>query len=369
MVLCPATPGDRRGGKPVSADERTDVDLLALIARGVIELTSVDRSSTFRLPYPSSLQLALDGVVLLGLTHEQPVPAGVPELLLWCRERGPSGWPLALPSGFLTDDARLIDPAAGEPTRTCAELASLGPCGALEQEAETRLAELADACGTVERFALCRDFLIRRPIILRFDPMEMLQPTVAQTWKLVKDLYAPVPDAFTIDGLVHRCKSCLLLAKPVTTAGPWCEGGCPRGDREFESSHQLGHALALPFGLRLFLALPGRTEHTVRSHLTSQAQLLPLGLGVHRAVGHDGTLHAFQVHNREQPVPAALRAADVAARLGGPLDVVVPDELVAYPGYRQDFDRALPAGARVRLLSASEFTTPEPTVRARSNHA
>ncbi|MER7799685.1 hypothetical protein ABTX71_05075 [Streptomyces parvulus] len=369
MVLCPAAAGARSGDKPVSGDERTDVDLLTEVARGVIELTSVDRSSTFRLPYPLSLQLALDRVVLLGLMHGQPVPVGVPELLLWCRERGPSGWPLALPSGFLTDDARLIDPAAGEPTRTCAELASLGPRGALEQEAETRLAELADACGTVERFALCRDFLIRRPIILRFDPMEMLQPAVAQTWKLVKDLYAPVPDRFTIDGLVHRCKGCLLLAKPVTTAGPWCEGGCPLGDREFESSHQPGHALALPFGLRLFLALPGSTEHTVRSRFTSQAQLLPLGLGVHRVVGHDGTLRTFQVYNRRQPVPAALRAADVAARLGGPLDVVVPDELVAYPGYRQDFDRALPVGARVRLLSVSEFTTPEPTVRARRNHA
>ncbi len=335
----------------------------------MIELTSVDRSSAFRLPYPASLQLALDRVVLVGLTHGQPVPLGVPELLSWCRERGLSEWPMTLPSGFFTDDARLIDPAAREPTLTCAELASHGPRGMLEQEAETLLAELADTCGTVERFGLCRDFLIKRPVIFRFDPMEMLQPTVAQTWKLVKDLYGPLPDRFPIDGLVHRCKSCLLLAKPVTRAGPWCEGGCPPGDREFESSQQLGHALALPFGLRLFLALPGRTEHTVRSRLASQAQLLPLGLGVHRVVGHDGTLLTFQVHDREQPAPAALRAADVAARLGGPLDVVVPDKLAARPGYRQDFDRAMPADARVRLMSASEFTTPKPTGRARRNHA
>jgi hypothetical protein len=353
----------------MTEDERTDVDLLATVARGVIELTSVARSSEFRLPYPPSVQLALDRVVLAGLRQGLPVPLGVPELMSWCRERGPEEWPLALPSGFLTADARLIHPAASEPTRTCAELASLGSDGVLEQEAETLLSSLADTCGIVEQFAVCRDFLIRRPVILRFDPMELMQPAVAQTWRLVKELYAPVPDRFPADGQVLRCTGCLLLAKSVTVDGPWCEGGCPSGDRELESSHRPGQALALPLALRLFLALPGRTEQAVRSRLKEQARLLPLGLGVHRVTSQDGALRAFQVHDREQPVLAALRAAEVAARLGGPLDVVVPDGLAARHGYRQVFDRALPVGAPVRLLSASELTAPELSGRVRRSHA
>jgi hypothetical protein len=357
------------GDGPVIEDERTDVDLLVAVARSVIELISVARSSAFRLPYPPNVQLALDRVVLAGLIHGLPVPTGVPELMSWCRERGLEEWPLALPTGFLTADVCLIHSAAGEPTRTCAELASFGPHGGPEQEAETLLAGLADTCGTVERFAACRDFLIRRPVILRFDPVELLQPAVAQSWKLVKELYGPVPDRFPADGLVHRCTGCGLLAKFATADAPWCEGGCSAMGRKLETSHHPGQALALPFALRLFLALPGRTELAVRSRLPEGAGLVSLSLGVHRITRGDRTLPDFQAQDREQPLPAALRAAEIAVRLGGPLDIVVPDELAARPGYRQGFDRGLPADARVRLLSASEFTAPEQTGRMRRTHA
>ncbi|MEU8549025.1 hypothetical protein AB0C81_18930 [Streptomyces roseoverticillatus] len=351
-------------------DSWAGVDLLAAVARGVIELASTDRSSAFRLPYPPSLQLALDQVVAAGLMQGLPVPVGVPGMLSWCRESALVEWPVTLPSGFLTGDARLIHPAAGEPTRTCAELASLGREDALEQKAEALLAGLAGACGMVERFAVCRDFLISRPVILRFDPVELLQPRVAQTWKLVKELYSPVPDRFLSEGLVYRCTGCLLLAKLTTEDGPWCEGDCPLRDRVLEPSHQPEKTLVLPLALRLLLALPGRTEQAIRSQFAEQAELIPLGLGVHRVTGDDGVPRAFQVHAPEQPVPAALRAAGTAARLaGGSLDIVVPDRLVERPGYRQAFDRAVPADARVRLVSVSQFTAPQPTGRPRRMHA
>ncbi|MEV8389812.1 MULTISPECIES: hypothetical protein [unclassified Streptomyces] len=349
--------------------KRTDLDLLIAVARGVIELTSIARSATFRLPYPPGMQLALDRMVLLAMIRGRPVPAGVPDLMSWCRERGPQEWGLELPGGFLTAGARLIHPTAGEPTRTCAELASLGPHGGPEQEAETLLAGLAGTCGTVERFAACRDFLIRRPVMLRPDPMELLRPTVAQTWNLVKGLYGPVPDRFPADRLVYCCTGCGLLAKAVTAGGPWCEGGCPPGDRKLEISHEPQSAVALPFALRLFLALPGRIEQAVRSRLTDQAELLPSGSGVHRLVGQDGTLRTFQVHDREQPGPAALRAAEVADVLDGPLDIVVADSVAARPGYRRHFERALPADTRVRLLAVSDFIAPGPAGPTRRNHA
>ncbi|GHH85828.1 hypothetical protein GCM10018793_55280 [Streptomyces sulfonofaciens] len=352
----------------MTEDERSNIDLLATLARGVIELSSLARSSAFRLPYPPSLQLALDRVVLAGLTRGRPVPAGVPELLAWCREPGLVGWPLTMPSGYLTGDAGLIHPVTDEPTRTCAELASLGPYGVLEQEAEALLGTLADACGSTERFATCRDFLMCRPVILQFDPLELLRPATAQTWRLVKELYAPVPDRFQVDELVYRCKGCLLLARSQTADGSWCEGDCSPEARALESSHRPRQVMALPFALRLFLALPGRTEQAVRSRLTGRVSLYPLGLGVHRVTDRDGMPRAFQVHDREQPAPAALRAAEVAARLDAPLAVVVPDVRATRPGYRQEFEHALPPGARVRLLSASEFTAAESTGR-RVTHA
>ncbi|KPI22242.1 hypothetical protein OV320_1653 [Actinobacteria bacterium OV320] len=350
-------------------ENRQAIDLLAAVARGVLELASISRAAAFQLPYPSHIQLAMDQIVLAGMTEGRPIPAGIPALMRWCREREPGEWVPGLPDGFLTAYARLIHPTAGEPTQTCAELASLGLSGVLEREAETLLAELYSACGTVERFAACRDFLIGRPVVLRPDPLELLRPAMAQIWSLVKRLYGPVPDRFPNDGLVHCCGGCGLLAKYTTTDSLWCEGGCPPEDRGIETSQEPQSALVLPFALRLFLALPGRTEQAVRSRLTGQVQLLPVSLGVHRVTGHDGTLRVFQVHDREQPVPAALRAAEIATRLGEPLDVVVPDVVAARPGYRQLFGLALPTGAQIRLVSAGDFTMPGPARQARGNHA
>ncbi|MGW1322665.1 pPIWI_RE_Y domain-containing protein [Streptomyces antibioticus] len=353
----------------MTEDERRGVDLLVAVARGVIELGSAARASAFRLPYPPVLQLALDRMVLAGLTQGTPVPHGVPDLLSWIRERGPETLPLALPRDFLTAEARLIHPAGGEATRTCAELASYGPHGVLEQEAAALMAELADACGTEERFETCRDFLISRPVILRYDPVQLMRPAVAMTWRFVKGLYAPVPDRFAADGVLYRCTGCLLLAKLLASGGRWCEGGCPAHDGELESSHQPEQALVLPLSLRIFLALPGRAERAVRSRLSERVRLIPRGLGLHCITSGDGTLRTYQVHDREQPVLAALRAAETDARLGEPLDIVVPDELVASPGYRESFNRALPAGARVHLLSVSEFTALPPVDQERGSHA
>ncbi|WP_035793735.1 pPIWI_RE_Y domain-containing protein [Kitasatospora mediocidica] len=344
-----------------------DVELLAAVARGVYDLAT-SQPSAFRLPYPPSIQLALDRVVLDALTRRVAAPHGVPELLSWCREREPQEW-LVTPRAFLTAGARLIHPTAGEPTRTCAELASLGPHGVLEQEAESLMAKLADSCGTAARFAQCRDFLIHRPVVLRFDPVEMLRPSRAQAWRLVKDLYGPVPSHFPADGLVHRCSACGLLAKAATADGSWCEGGCAPDERKLEVSHQPGQTLVLPPALRLFVALPGRTEMEVRSRLDAQSGLLSAGLGVHQIPGPQGVLRAYQVHDREQPVPAALRAAEVAARLGGELEVVVPDGRAACPTYRRAFDEALPVSAQVRLWSVSEFTTHESSDGTWGSHA
>lgn len=350
-------------------EDRQAIALLAAVARGVLELTSINRAAALRLPYPPGVQLVLDQMVLSGMTRSHPIPAGVPDLMRWCRERGPEEWVPGLPDEFLTVGTRLIHPEAGEPTRTCVELASLGPYGVPERETETLLAELAAACGTVERFAVCRDFLIDRPVMLRPDLMQLMQPSVAQVWNLVKGLYGPVPDRFSDAGLVHCCRDCGLLAKYATAGHPWCEGGCSSGDRELETSQDSQSALALPFALRLFLALPGRTEQTVRSRLTDQVQLFPLGLGVHRVTSPDGTLRVFQVYDREQPGLAALRAAEVATLLEGPLDIVMPDAMAGRPGCRRRFNLALPVGAQVRLVAASDFTTPGPAHRSGGNRA
>lgn len=319
-----------------------DLDLLTAVARGIIDLSERIRPSAFRLPYPPGLQLAADRLVLKALRADTPVPGGVVGLLAWCgTPLTDPRWPLDLPPGLLTEDAVLIDPEVAEPTRTCAELASTGPYGELEQETEAVMAGLADACGTPERFEDCRDFLIRRPVMLRPDLMELLRPANAVTWKLVKDLYAPVPERMLVDRSVSCCLRCGLLAKPLPKAGTWCEGRCSEPDPE--RSEEPARAVALPLGLRLFLALPGRTEADLRSRLG------PTTGGSRARVARP-----FLVLDREQPVLAARRAVELAGN-GRPFDVVLPDHLADRPGYRQRFRAALPPGADIGLHSVTDY--------------
>ncbi|GAA2124256.1 hypothetical protein GCM10009759_75840 [Kitasatospora saccharophila] len=320
-----------------------DLDLLTAVARGIVDLSERIRPSAFRLPYPPGLQLALDRLVLKALRAGTPVPGGVAGLLAWCgTPLTDLRWPLALPPGLLSEDAALIDPEVAEPTRTCAELASIGPHGELERSAEALMANLADTCGTPERFDACRDFLISRPVMLRPDPVELLRPTNAATWKLVKDLYAPVPERMVVDRSVSCCLRCGLLAKALPGAGTWCEGRCPVP--EPERSEQPARAVALPLGLRLFTALPGRTEAELRRRLGPTP-------GGRRA----RTARRLLVLDREQPALAARRAAELAGN-DRPSDVVLPDHLADRPGYRQRFRAALPLGADIVLHSVTDYT-------------
>ncbi|MFG1874066.1 hypothetical protein ACGFIV_04425 [Sphaerisporangium sp. NPDC049003] len=336
----------------MSVPEPGDLATLGMVARGVIDLSSVTHASSFRLPYPQSLQRSLDSMVLAGLTRGSAVPSGVPGLLAWCRELEPAAWPLTLPVNFLAPDTRLIHRIAGEPTRACAELTSLDRDG-LPEKADAMLNELLTACGTVERFMACRSFLLHRPVILRHDPMRM-RPTTLPIWKLVRHLYEPVPERFVIEGLLHQCKGCGLLAKALPSQHPWCEGGCPPELDRLEATDQPKRALALDIALRLFLCLPGLTEPD-----GPFPPLLP-ERGVRRYIDRAGLPHAVLFQNFEQPGPAALRAVRVASLLGEPLDVVVPDSTATRPGYLRSFDSALPGDVKVLLLSESQFDALQP---------
>ncbi|KOV12141.1 hypothetical protein ADK60_33195 [Streptomyces sp. XY431] len=334
-----------------------DFELLAAVARGVLDLSDVPRPAALRLPYPASTQLAFDRVVWTCLKQDRPAPLSVPDLLSRCRDLLTT-WPLALPPGVLTDDARLIDRGSAEPTRTCAELASYGRLGRLEQGADRVIADLANACGAPERFASCRDFLIAHPVILNPDSSKLMRPATIRIWRLVRELYEPVPENFLTDHTVSTCTECLLFAKPTEGAGAWCEGECRKRPGGLEKAEVPKHPIALPRAVRLFLTLPARTELALREKLAGWSGLVPTGTGSLRLVHEDGTDRAVRVLDREQPALAAFRASELAALEDSPLDVVMPDAVVDRPGYRKAFDHNLPDGALVRLRSVSEFTAP-----------
>ncbi|KJS53386.1 hypothetical protein VM98_25575 [Streptomyces rubellomurinus subsp. indigoferus] len=301
--------------------------------------------------------------MLAYLRQNEPAPLSVPDLLSRGRDRLTT-WPLALPPGLLTDDARLIDHSSAEPTRTCAELASYGRLGEPEQGAAQVIVDLADACGTPERFAACRDFLITHPVILRPDISELMRPASIRTWRIVRELYEPVPEHFSVDRVISTCTGCLLFAKPTKGGGAWCEGGCTERREGLESAEEPKHPIALPRAVRLFLTLPGRSELALRQKLPGGSRLVPMGTGGLRLVHESGTSRAIRVLDYEQPALAAFRAAELAALEDSPLDVVMPDTVVGRSGYRKAFDRNLPDGARLRLSSVSEFMAPHRSDRS-----
>src|ERR1035437_10402119 len=107
---------------PADWSAYADVPLLPTIASAVSGLADVEGLASFHLPYPAEAQRALDRLVLACLLRGvEQVPAGVPDMLSWCRTRPLEGWPLELPPDAFGPDDFLIDPAAAVPTQLCHE--------------------------------------------------------------------------------------------------------------------------------------------------------------------------------------------------------------------------------------------------------
>lgn len=108
--------------QPADWSAYADVPLLHTIASAVIGLADVEGLASFHLPYPAEAQRALDRLVLACLLRGvEQVPAGVPDMLSWCRTRPLEDWPLQLPPDAFGPDDFLIDPAAAVPTQLCHE--------------------------------------------------------------------------------------------------------------------------------------------------------------------------------------------------------------------------------------------------------
>lgn len=346
----------------ISVTEHAGAELLRAVARGVIDLSSQDRVASFALPYPTSAQLALDRTVLTCLNQHEAPPAGVPELIVWCRDRILAEWPLTMPVGFVTPDSRLIDENVCLPTRTCAELASDGPLGFMEQEASALLGEVAAGCSSTANYQSCRDFLIRRTVVTQQNLMNILRnPRDAMAWKRVSHLYGTVPDAYVLDGKFAVCPTCQSLALPLTDGATWCESEmCPRAI-EVEPSYEAAMSRVLRTPLRIFLTLPGRTELVVRQRLARcgvTVELVPGALGSYQLSRPTGETWTMRVYDRVQPTLLAARMFESITPDDSRTLVVVPDHVVRHrPDFRAAFDRLTPADADLALVAEDELAT------------
>ncbi|WP_405091672.1 hypothetical protein OG767_00350 [Micromonospora sp. NBC_01392] len=341
---------------PADLHERADFKSLSQLARGLFELGDATRRGSLNLPYPPSIQRALDRVVLACLREGRTPPSSVPELVAWCTAPLGARWPSSALPGFLSAEATLLDLRRRLPTRSCAELAAYGSEDSAERSVVHKLDELAQAASTPAMFAQYRDFLIDRVAVTNDDARgRSWKPHI---WKRVHDLYQPPAPAHAHDGLT-TCPTCGLLATVEHGRIAWCEGEvCERGLTP-GPAYKKGSVRVLDSSLRLFLSLPGRTERAVMRRLAEQGvtgTLLPGGLGAYQLSEPVLGRSIVQVFDRVEPLL-------LAARLSGRSDLlaVIPDHLArARPALLESVRAALPPELDVVVTTQTTATEGAP---------
>ncbi|MGV9786738.1 pPIWI_RE_Y domain-containing protein [Streptomyces sp. NPDC003435] len=349
--------------------ENPDVVLLRDVATAVVRLDEVTGLDSFTLPYPPDAQRALDGLVLACLRGGARPPAGVPEMIDWCRTRPLRSWPLdALPLDLFSGSNRIIDPDSGRPTQLCGELEVKGVGNSTgRQYVELVIREAMSACraaNSPQSYTAFRRLLVTRPVLtegewpdistdLYLDPVQFL----------IDEIYAPVPAGYDRDGAGVTCARCLTLLTPVVGGGWWCEqdrcryAGAPSPGRRLLIG-EVGELRQLRRPLRQFVTGPGHAE------VELERKLRRLGLSVEmwpgfdaydlRVVFPDGRVWAIDV--KDWTHPGFLGRAAAVVRPEPPYD----EACWAVPHYRvherrdylETFARARPAHAYgLRLLS------------------
>lgn len=333
--------------------EEEGAQLLRTLARAIIELGRVGRTGVISLPYPHVVQRALDCIVSICLDRGERPPGSAPELVTWCAQRTPKRWPFPVPEDLVRPDSVLVDSDARMPTRTCLELSSGGPEGSPEQQARNLLQQLDEADGAAGSIRRSRRFLIDHPIVP--NDLTLRHPEYMATWRRIKHLYERVPLAHVVDRRVVTCPTCALLARSERNRLTWCEAElCPRYMAPSVLRADAVRLLCDP--LRLFLALPGRTEQRVCDELAR------VGIGMNLVDAVEGTyelgtpVHGKRiVHVLDRVEPTLLTAA--ATRWPGSL-VVVPHQLIdRLPSYRAAFADAVSPATDLTLISDDELIT------------
>ncbi|WP_330241084.1 restriction endonuclease-related protein [Streptomyces sp. NBC_00525] len=349
--------------------ENPDVVLLRDVATAVVRLDEVVRLDSFTLPYPPDAQRALDGLVLACLRGGARPPAGIPEMIHWCRTRPLRSWPLdALPADLFSGGNRLIDPDSGKPTQLCGELEVKGVGNSTgRQYVQLVISEAMSACraaNSPQSYTAFRRLLVTRPVLteaewpdistdLYLDPVQFL----------IDEIYAPVPAGAGGEGGGVTCARCLTLLTPLVGGGWWCErdrcrhvGPPPFGRRL--PVDEVGELRQLRRPLRQFVTGPGHAE------VELERKLRRLGLTVEMWPGFDAydlrvtfpDSHVWAIDVKDWTHPGFLGRSAALVRPEPPYDEAcwaVPHFRVRERGdYLETFARERPAhAAGLRLLS------------------
>jgi hypothetical protein len=244
--------------------------VLRLLASGVVDLTDhIESGEPVRLPYPVSLQRALDRLSVMCIAAGDQPPRSVADLLRWCqRPLGEWTAPLAIDEA---DDATCLI-VGGQPSRECLEWA----IAASDVEGEFRerrvVYEALDVCRANNRpdvYVAFRKLLISKPAMSELDlATELARPGLSLVASQVQQAYEPAPPEAIARGQAVACGRCGNLLLPGFQGELQCvEPDCTKATlpgRTFPVAEGVRWAGR---EIRTWICAPGRAELRIRDRL------------------------------------------------------------------------------------------------------
>lgn len=253
--------------------EDWDEVVLRLLASGVIDLADhIASGQPVRLPYPVSLQRALDRLSVMCIASGKQPPRSVADLLRWC-ELPLGKWEMPL-AGDEADDASCLI-VGGQPSRECLEWA----VAASDVEGEFReqrvVYEALDVCranGRPDAYVAFRELLISKPAMSELElATELSRADVSLVASQIQQAYEPAPPEALAGGTAVACGRCGNLLVPgfrgeLQCAEPDCTKATQAG-RTFPAAEGVRWAGR---EIRTWICAPGRAELRIRDRLAAR---------------------------------------------------------------------------------------------------
>jgi len=270
---------------PLWPEDWDDV-VLRLLVSGLSDLAErCAEGDPIRLPYPTSLQRALDRLVARCLVEGRETPKSMVDLLRWCT--APVGdWPLRFDVDGLDPGIRFI--VGGYPSRECDEW----DVSSADVEGEFRqnklIYEVLDICRSNARedvYVAFRRLLIEKPAMTEHErALEMGRPELFLVSQQVERAYQPAPPEALIGGVALVCKGCGNLLLPANGGDRVCvEPDCVEPAQTATSLPTDAGVLWVGRELRVWVCAPGRPELRIWRRLEGKGPKVDLWPGLDAA--------------------------------------------------------------------------------------
>lgn len=256
-----------------------DEVVIRLLASGLVDLSDLLLSGApIRLPYPVSLQRALDRLSVMCLVRGKQPPRSVADLLRWS-EMPLGQWELKLAADGADDSVRLI--VGGQPSRECQEWVVAGADVEGEFREQQIIFEVLDLCRAHDRpdvYAAFRELLITRPAMSELElATELARPDISLVASQLQRAYGTAPPDAVIGGLARVCAHCGNLLLPGPRDVPQCaESDCTKATLVSLKLPAEDGVRWVGREIRTWVCAPGRAELRIRDRLAGSGMMVGL---------------------------------------------------------------------------------------------